>query len=101
MSSLHPMRDYLLVKRDEAEEATSQAGIITAMEKELPRTRGVVLKVGPGAWREGQFHKTQVAVGSHIVFRDSFQVVKEKVDGVEYLLMPETEVIALLDDVNE
>lgn len=97
MTTLHPLRDYLLVKRDEAAQPKSAAGIITEVQEEVVRTRGVVLAVGPGDYRDGQFHKVDIEPGAHVVFRDSFAIIKETVDGTEYLLMPVGELVGILE----
>lgn len=98
MSTLHPLQDYLLIKRDESVEPTTAGGIIMEPGKEVQRTRGTVVSVGPGTWREGQFRKVEIEVGTHVVFKDGFLTQKEKVDGVEYLLIPETEIIGVLSE---
>ena len=98
MTTLHPMTDYLLVKRDESSQPKSAAGIITEVQEEECRTRGVVLATGPGAYRDGRFCPVDIEVGTHVVFRDSYAIIKEKVHGEEFLLMPVTELVAVIDD---
>lgn len=96
MTTLHPLRDFLVIKQDEAAQPSTAAGIITEVQKEDQRTRGVVVSKGPGVTREGKFVKTEIEVGTHIVFRDSFLLQREKIDGEEFIMMPETEVIGVL-----
>lgn len=93
---LHPLRDYVLVKRDEPKDKT-QGGIVIGVKEAPPRTRGVVLAVGPGRVDDnGRTIPVSLTPGLEVIFRDNFAVQKETVEGVEYLLIPEADFIAVV-----
>jgi len=93
---LEPLGDRIIV---EAIEETSQSGFVVpdTMDKEKPQ-RGKVLAVGPGKVNDnGQSVPMHVKVGDIIVFR-KYSPDDFKVDGKEYLIMSESDVIALVKE---
>lgn len=101
MTTLHPMKDILIIKMDKASQPKTAAGIITEVQEEECRTRGVVIAAGPGTYREGKWCPVEITVGAHVVFRDSYSIMREKIDGEEFLLMPETELVAVIDEAGQ
>lgn len=93
---LRPIDDIVFVQ---AEEAATRGGIILANHKQHV---GRVTHVGPGLLRKGQdgtmFRDTpDVKEGDRILF--SWRAgMEEKVDGQEYLVMRERDIMAILDD---
>ena len=92
---IRPLHDRVLVKRLE-EEKTSPGGIVipdSAAEKPI---RGEVLAVGNGKVLEnGQVRMLDVKVGEKILF-GKYSGTEVKVDGVEYVVMREDDIMAVL-----
>ena len=95
MLKIRPLHDRVLVKRLE-EEKTSPGGIVipdSAAEKPI---RGEVLAVGNGKVLEnGQVRMLDVKVGEKILF-GKYSGTEVKVDGVEYVVMREDDIMAVL-----
>jgi len=96
MSNIKPLYDRLVVKPIEAEE-TSLGGIIipdTAKEKPM---EGEVVAVGPGARDEkGALVPLDVKAGDRILF-GKWSGTEVKLDGVEYLIMKESDIMGVLE----
>jgi chaperonin GroES len=93
---LRPLHDRLLVKRlDEGE--TVQGGIIIPdTAKEKPQ-QGEVIAAGNGKMLEnGKRVELDVKAGDKILF-GKYSGAEVKIDGVEYLILREDEVLAVLD----
>ena len=90
-----PLHDRLIVRRLEDRDQTIRGIIIPDSAKEKPQ-RGKVLAVGLGKIREdGSRQPPDVKDGDAILFgRYSGQEIK--IDGDEYLIMREDEVLAII-----
>jgi len=90
-----PLHDRLIVRRLEDGDQTVRGIIIPDSAKEKPQ-RGKVLAVGLGKIREdGSRQPPDVKDGDAILFgRYSGQEIK--IDGDEYLIMREDEVLAII-----
>ena len=83
-----PLHDRVVIKRIEAEEKTSGGIIIPDTAKEKPQ-EGEVIAVGPGGRDEsGKLIPIDVKVGDRVV----------KLDGVEYMIMKESDLMGVLVD---
>ena len=94
---LHPLGDRLLVEPLEHDE-TFAGGMLVLPEtaKEKPQ-QGRVLAVGPGARDEqGRRLAMDVDVDDRIVFA-RYAGTEVKVDGVKYLIMRESDVLAAIE----
>jgi chaperonin GroES len=91
-----PLHDRLIVRRLEEGDQTIRGIIIPDSAKEKPQ-RGKVLAVGLGKVREdGSRQPPDVKNGDAILFgRYSGQEIK--IDGDDYLIMREDEVLAIID----
>jgi chaperonin GroES len=93
---IRPLHDRLIVKRLE-EERTSPGGIVipdTATEKPI---QGKVIAVGKGKILEdGHVRPLDVKVGDKILF-GKYSGTEVKVDGEEYLVMREEDVMAIVE----
>ena len=93
--NMRPLHDRVIVKRLE-EEKKSIGGIIipdTAAEK--PQ-KGEVVAVGPGKRTDdGKLHPVDVKKGDKILF-GKYSGTEVKLDGVEYVVMREDDVMAVL-----
>ena len=93
---IRPLHDRVIVKRED-EERKSPGGIVipdTAAEKPI---RGKVVAVGKGKILEnGTVRPLDVKVGDHILF-GKYSGTEVKVEGQEYLVMREEDVMAVIE----
>ena len=93
---IRPLHDRVLVKRA-GEENVSKGGIVipdSAAEKPI---RGKAIAVGKGKLADdGSVRKLDVKAGDSILFR-KYSGTEVKVDGEEYLVMREDDIIAVLE----
>lgn len=91
-----PLHDRVLVKRVEAEEKTVSGIIIPDTAKEKPM-EGEVVAVGSGARQEnGNVIPLDVKPGDRILF-GKWSGTEIKVDGEDYLVMKESDVMGIVD----
>lgn len=90
-----PLHDRVVVKRIEAEEKTSGGIIIPDTAKEKPQT-GEIVAVGPGGRDEsGKLIPIDVKAGDKVLF-GKWSGTEVKLDGVEYLIMKESDIMGVL-----
>ena len=93
---VRPLGGKILLERLEAEEKTAGGIVLPDTAKEKPQ-RGVVLGLGDGKLLDdGTRAEFQVKVGDTVLFA-SFGGTEIKMGGDEYLLMDESDVLAILD----
>lgn len=93
---IRPLGEKVLIKRLDAEEKTSGGIVLPDTAKEKPQ-RGTVLSVGDGKLMDdGKRAKFQVKKGDKVLFA-SYAGTEIKIDGEEYMLMDESDVLAILD----
>jgi chaperonin GroES len=94
--AIRPLGEKVLLKRLEAEERTKGGIVLPDAAKEKPQ-KGIVLAVGDGRLtKEGTRVAFQVAKGDKVLF-SSYAGTEIKVEGEEYMLMDESEILAILD----
>ncbi len=92
-----PLHDRVVVERIDPEARTAGGIIIpdTAMEK--PQ-QGKVVGVGPGGRDEsGKLIPVDVRVGDRVLF-GKWSGTEVMIDGVEYLIMKESDITGVLDE---
>jgi chaperonin GroES len=90
-----PLHDRVVVKRIEAEEKTAGGIIIPDTAKEKPQ-QGEVVAVGPGGRDEaGKLIPIDVQPGDRVLF-GKWSGTEVKIDGVEYLIMKESDIMGVL-----
>jgi chaperonin GroES len=92
-----PLHDRVVVERIDPEARTAGGIIIpdTAMEK--PQ-QGNVVGVGPGGRDEsGKLIPVDVRVGDRVLF-GKWSGTEVMIDGVEYLIMKESDIMGVLDE---
>jgi chaperonin GroES len=93
-----PLHDRVVLKRIEAEEKTSGGIIIPDTAQEKPQ-QGEVVAVGPGGRDEaGKLIPIDLKTGDRVLF-GKWSGTEVKIDGVEYLIMKESDVMGVLTDV--
>ncbi|MGA7454695.1 MAG: co-chaperone GroES [Rhodoplanes sp.] len=89
--------DRVVVKRIEAEEKSAGGIIIPDTAKEKPQ-QGEVIAVGPGGRDEaGKLIPIDVKAGDRVLF-GKWSGTEVKLDGVEYLIMKESDIMGVLSD---
>ena len=92
-----PLHDRVVVKRIEAEEKSAGGIIIPDTAKEKPQ-QGEVVAVGPGGRDEaGKLIPIDVKAGDRILF-GKWSGTEVKIDGVEYLIMKESDIMGALEE---
>ena len=95
-TKFRPLHDRVVVKRIDAEEKTKGGIIIPDTAKEKPQ-QGKVYAVGAGKVKEdGSRQPLDVKDGDTILF-GKYSGQEIKIDGEEYLIMREDEILAVLD----
>ncbi|RKY25208.1 MAG: co-chaperone GroES [Planctomycetota bacterium] len=92
---IRPLGEKILVKRLEAETMTAGGIVLPDSAKEKPK-EGTVLAVGDGRMlADGTRGEFQVAKGDVVLFT-SYAGTEIKIDSEEYLLMDESDVLAIV-----
>jgi chaperonin GroES len=93
---IRPLYDRIVVKRIEEKETVQGGIIIPDTAKEKPQ-EGEVMAVGKGKRLEdGKLVPLDVKTGDRILF-GKYSGNDIKIDGVEYMIMREDEVLGVLD----
>jgi chaperonin GroES len=91
-----PLNDKILVKRLEAEEKTAGGIALPDTAKEKPK-QGKVLSMGDGKLLDnGKRAAFQVKEGDRVLFT-SYAGNEVSLDGDEYLIMTEDDILAVID----
>jgi len=90
-----PLHDRVVVKRIDAEEKSAGGIIIPDTAKEKPQ-QGEVVAIGPGGRDEaGKLIPIDVKAGDRVLF-GKWSGTEVKIDGVEYLIMKESDIMGVL-----
>jgi len=93
--SLRPLHDRVVIQRLESDEVTAGGLIIPDTAKEKP-IKGRVLAVGPGARNDaGQLTPMDVKVDDCVLF-GKWSGTESKIDGVDIVIMKESDILAVL-----
>jgi chaperonin GroES len=94
--NIRPLYDRIVVKRIEEQETTRNGIIIPDSAKEKPQ-EGEVLAVGHGKrLKNGKLMALEVKAGDRILF-GKYSGSETKLDGTEYIMMREDDVLGILD----
>jgi chaperonin GroES len=96
-TGIRPLHDKILVKRDDAETKTATGIFLPESGKEKPKT-GTVQAVGDGALNTetGERIPLTVKKGDRVIFT-SYAGTEIKLDGTDYIMMSEDDVLAVID----
>jgi len=93
--NIRPLGDKVIVKRVDAEEKTAGGIVLPDTAKEKPK-RGVVMAIGNGRLLDdGTRSKMQVKKSDEVVFT-SYAGTEIKVDGEEYMIMDESDILGIM-----
>ena len=92
---IRPVGDKIIVERVNAEEKTAGGIVLPDSAQEKPK-RGIVRAVGTGRLLDsGDRSKMQLSTGDEVLFT-SYAGTEVKVDGDEYIIMDEGDILAVL-----
>jgi chaperonin GroES len=94
---IRPLGDKVLVQRIEAENKTAGGIVLPDTAKEKPQ-KGKVISVGEGkTLDDGSKQQMQVKKGDVVLFT-SYAGTEVKIDGKEYLIMSDSDIMAVVED---
>jgi chaperonin GroES len=100
MSSIRPLRDRILVERLEEQEQRIGGIIVPDTAKEKPQ-QGRVVAAGKGRVNDkGEVFPLDVKAGDTVLF-GKYAGVEVKLDGREYLILREDEVLGVTEGARE
>lgn len=91
---LEPLGDRVLIKLGKAEEITKSGIVIPDTAKEAP-AEGEVVRLGNGKIKDGKSHDFSVKVGDKVLYA-KYAGDEIKIDGIEYKVMREEEILGIL-----
>jgi chaperonin GroES len=91
--SLQPLGDRVVVQSIEAEQVTASGIVLPDTAAEKPQ-RGRVIAVGAGRYEDGKRVPIQVAEGDEVIY-SKYGGTEIKVDGEEYLILRESDILAV------
>ncbi len=93
---IEPLADKIVIKRLKANEITSGGIVLPETAKEKPQ-EGKVIAVGTGHQTdEGKVIPLTVKKGDKVLFT-SYACTEIKVNGEDYIVMPEEDILAVID----
>ena len=91
-----PLDDRVLIRQSQAEEKTAGGIVLPDTAKEKPQ-RGKVIAAGPGKLLDsGKRAKMSLKKGDN-VFYGKYSGTEVKIDGEEYVILRETDVLAVIE----
>jgi chaperonin GroES len=98
--NLKPLGDRVVVKPSEQEEVTSSGIFLPETAKEKPQ-QGKIIATGPGARKEtGERIAMDVKVDDTVLYA-KYAGTSIKLDGQEYLILKESDILAVVDNGNK
>lgn len=93
---LKPLSNNVIVKPAPQEEMTKSGIVLPGTDKDKPE-QGEVIAAGPGKRLDnGQIAPMSVKVGDKVVFK-KYSPDEVKVEGEEYLVLSETDIVAIIE----
>ena len=93
--TLKPLADRVVVKLVEAEEKTVSGILLTAASQEKPQVAEVIA-VGPGGLVDGKEVEMIVKVGDKVI-TSKYSGTEVKCDGVEYNIVRQSDILAIVE----
>ena len=92
---MKPLADRVVIKMIEAEETTKSGIILAGSAKEKPQIAEVIA-VGPGGMVDGKETPMYVKVGDKVI-TGKYSGTEIKLDGIEYIIFPEEDILAIVE----
>lgn len=93
--NIKPLADRVVTKMAEAEETTKGGIILAGSAKEKPEV-ATVLAVGPGGLVDGKEVQMTVKEGDKVLM-SKYAGTQVKVDGEEYTIIRQSDILAIVD----
>ncbi len=93
--TIRPLGDKVVIQMVETEETTKSGIVLPGSAKEKPQYAQVVA-VGPGGIVDGKDVKMEVKVGDKVLL-SKYAGTEVKLDGAEYTILRQSEILAILD----
>ncbi|MBE6584109.1 MAG: co-chaperone GroES [Ruminococcaceae bacterium] len=93
--TLKPLSNRVVIKFVEAEEKTQSGIFLTAAAQEKPQVAEIIA-VGPGAVADGKTVPMSVKVGEKVI-ASKYAGTSVKIDGVEYTILSEDDILAIVE----
>ena len=93
--TIKPLGDRVVIKMVESEETTKSGIVLPGSAKEKPQYAEVVA-VGPGGVIDGKEIAMEVKVGDKVLL-SKYAGTEVKLDGQEYTILRQNEILAKLD----
>lgn len=93
--TIKPLADRVVIQMTEAEETTKSGIVLPGAAKEKPQV-AVVTAVGPGGVVDGKEITMQVKVGDKVLI-SKYTGTEVKVDGAEYTIVRQDDILAIVD----
>ncbi len=93
--NIKPLGDRVVIKMVETEETTKSGIVLPGSAKEKPQYAEVVA-VGPGGVIDGKTITMEVKVGDKVIL-SKYAGTEVKLDGVEYTILRQNDILAKLD----
>ncbi len=93
--NIKPLSDRVVIKMLEAEETTKSGIILAGTAKEKPQVAEVIA-VGPGGIVDGKEVKMELCVGDKVIM-SKYAGTEVKLDGEEYIILRQSDVLAKID----
>jgi chaperonin GroES len=96
--NLKPLFDNVMIEHVEQDEKTAGGVFLPDTAKEKPQ-EGIIRAVGSGRVTDkGDVVKMNVKVGDRVIYR-KYSGSEIKIEGTEYLFVPEKDILAVVDKV--
>ncbi|MBR0230064.1 MAG: co-chaperone GroES [Erysipelotrichaceae bacterium] len=92
---IRPLNDNVLLKKEIIENKTA-SGIILSTNENKEENVGLVIAVGNGKLEDGKRVEMSVKVNDRVIF-DKYATTTVKFRDEEYLLIPESKILAVID----
>lgn len=92
--NIKPLADRVIIKAIPTEEKTKSGIIMPDTAKEKPQ-EGEVVAVGPGKVDKGERIAMDVKVGDRVIY-SKYAGTEIKLDGTEYLILKEMDILAII-----
>ena len=93
--TLKPLQNRVVIKFVEAEEKTKTGIILTASAQEKPQIAEIIA-VGAGKVEDGKLIPMSVKVGERVI-ASKYAGTSVKMDGVEYVVLSEDDILAIVE----
>ncbi len=93
--TIKPLADRVVIKMLESEETTKSGIILAGTAKEKPQMAEIVA-VGPGGIVDGKEVKMELSVGDKVI-TSKYAGTEVKLDGVEYTILKQSDVLAKVE----